>query len=111
MFLIEKIEMICQRKGITIYRLEKELNMSRNTIKKWDKVTPTCKALTLVADYFDVSIDFLLGRTQYELSHKGTISVAGAKILKKVEELQISEKEADIWIQVIPIVVEGYKTI
>lgn len=109
MSLIERINKLCEEKDISIYRLEKELNMSRNTIKKWDKVIPTCKALRLVADYFDVSIDYLLGRTEYELSHKGSISIAGAKVLKKVEELQISEKEADIWVKVIPTIVEGYK--
>lgn len=108
MSLIERIKELCSKRCITIYKLEKTLGLAQNTIKNWDKVIPTCKILQLVADYFDVSMDFLLGRTQNCLSHKGQISEAGIIILNTVEQLQITVGEAYILSETISSIVKGF---
>lgn len=46
-----------------IAELERKLNISNGTINKWDKSVPNSKTLSMIADYFRVSTDFLLNRT------------------------------------------------
>lgn len=43
--------------------LEDALGIGRNTIYQWNKRTPGSDKLQKVADYFNVSTDYLLGRT------------------------------------------------
>lgn len=45
-----------------IAELERKLDISNGTINKWDKSQPTAKTLMKIADYFNVTTDFLLGR-------------------------------------------------
>ena len=43
-----------------------DLNMSQNTISRYEngEREPGLKELVQIADYFDVSVDYLLGRTE-----------------------------------------------
>lgn len=60
----DKILSLANQKGITIYALEKNLNLTKNNITKWkdEKINPSAAALTKIADYFNVSVDYLLDR-------------------------------------------------
>ena len=63
MTLFEKIKKLCNESGITFYRLEKDCGLSSQSIEKWEKSTPRGDTLLKVADYFNVTTDYLLGRT------------------------------------------------
>ncbi len=54
-----------QRK-ISQLKLAMELNMNQNSISRYENGEREAdyKTLILIADYFDVSIDYLLGRTE-----------------------------------------------
>lgn len=41
--------------------------INRNAIKRYEtgKAQPTLKALISIADYFEVSVDYLIGRSDY----------------------------------------------
>lgn len=56
------------RKGrnITQLKMAMDLNMSQNTISRYEngEREPGLEELVRIADYFDVSIDYLLGRTE-----------------------------------------------
>ena len=56
----EKIAELCAEKGISIYKLEKDLGFSGCSICKWKKSTPTVDKLKNVADYFGVSIEYFI---------------------------------------------------
>jgi len=58
----EKIQKLCKERGVTIYKLEKELNFSESSICKWKSSNPSIDKVQAVADYFDVTVDFLIGR-------------------------------------------------
>lgn len=62
MSLVENIQKLCESKGISVSILQKELGFSSGSIYKWDKNSPSVDKLCLVADYFNVSVDYLLGR-------------------------------------------------
>ena len=51
---------------ITQVRLAMELNMSQNTVSRYEngEREPGIAELIKIADYFDVSVDYLLERTE-----------------------------------------------
>ena len=58
--------------GLTIDRFNEEIGLGHNTIRAWtvkDNL-PSSYLLLRIADYFDVSTDYLLGRTEDRYSHK-----------------------------------------
>ncbi len=65
-FAIFRLKELRKRRGITQVRLSMDLNMSQNTISRYEtgEREADYKTLILFADYFNVSIDYLLGRTE-----------------------------------------------
>lgn len=61
--LLERIKNLCKSKSITVSILEDKLDLPTNTIYQWKKRIPNTERLQLVADFFNVSVDYLLGRT------------------------------------------------
>ena len=62
--LLEKIKKLCEQTDISITKLEKELGLSQNSMNKWKDHSPKADNIVKVADYFNVSVDYLLGREQ-----------------------------------------------
>ncbi len=60
-----RLKELRKSRGITQIRLSIDLNMTQNTISRYENEVHQAdyKTLALFADYFDVSIDYLLGRT------------------------------------------------
>ncbi|WP_414842173.1 helix-turn-helix domain-containing protein [Enterococcus saccharolyticus] len=58
----EKIKELAKERKISIRELEKRLGYSNGYFSKWKSVSPNSDGLAKVADYFDVSVDYLLGR-------------------------------------------------
>ncbi|NMP58575.1 helix-turn-helix domain-containing protein [Enterococcus mundtii] len=63
MTLYERIYELSKKQGISVFDLADRLDLSRNSIYSWKKSSPKAETLQKVADYFDVSVDYLLGRT------------------------------------------------
>ncbi|MED1539125.1 MULTISPECIES: helix-turn-helix domain-containing protein [Bacillus] len=62
MTIVDVIKQLCQKKDISISRLEEEMGFGKNSLYRWKERQPSIDKVQKVADYFDVSIDFLLGR-------------------------------------------------
>ena len=58
----KRIELLCEERYMTINALETTLGFGRGTIRKWETQNPSSDKLEQVADYFGVSVDYLLGR-------------------------------------------------
>lgn len=65
MTLVEKVKQLCETHGMTFASLERRLDFGNGTIRKWDNATPSGDKLAKVADYFHVSVDYLLGREEF----------------------------------------------
>lgn len=80
MQLYERIKQLAQEEKLTIAELERKIGISNGQIRKWQNQTPGVDKLKLVADYFDVSTDYLLGRTDkrryYDLTEKDEKDIA-----------------------------------
>lgn len=59
----EKIKELCLQNGTTVQKLEDTLNIGNGVISRWDKSSPKAENLEKIADYFGVSVDYLLGRS------------------------------------------------
>ena len=55
---------LCEKRGISINDLEEALGYSKNTLYRLKKQNAGSDKLKAIADYFDVSTDYLLGRTE-----------------------------------------------
>lgn len=60
MTLFERIEELCNSRGISQGKLEKELGFSNGSISKWKNSTPNPDRLKKLADYFGVSVEYLM---------------------------------------------------
>lgn len=61
MTIYDRIKELARLKGVSIRELEKQLGFSNGLIRQWTKGTKTT-SLEKVANYFNVSTDYLLGR-------------------------------------------------
>lgn len=60
MTLKERIKKLADAEGISLPSLESKLGFGNSTIVKWDKSTPNAEKLNKVAQYFNVTMDYLL---------------------------------------------------
>lgn len=56
----ERIKHLCKNRGISLHKLEQDLGFAKGYISKLDKSTPNTKKMQLIADYFNVSVDYLM---------------------------------------------------
>lgn len=63
----ERMKNLREEKGVTREQLANVLNVSIRLISYWENGKRECnfEMLMLIAKYFDCSIDYLLGRTDY----------------------------------------------
>ena len=60
MTVFERIEELRKTQNLSQGKLEKELGFSNGSISKWRNSTPTYERLQKVADYFGVTVDYLM---------------------------------------------------
>ena len=65
-----RLKELRKEKGITQLQLALELNMSQNTISRYETGERQAgyDELIRIADYFNVSIDYLLGRSDKKIT-------------------------------------------
>ncbi len=59
-----RLKELREKKGISQYKLASDLGVSQSTVGMWEsgKNRPEAATLAALADYFEVSVDYLLGR-------------------------------------------------
>ncbi len=66
---VDRIKKLAKDHDVSVYELEAELGFGRNTIYQWNKRTPSAERVKKVADYFGVSLDYIMGRSQNNNPH------------------------------------------
>lgn len=56
----DKIKHVAFEKGISIYRIEKDLELGNGAVSKWNASSPSAKTLKEVANYLNVPLEKLL---------------------------------------------------
>jgi transcriptional regulator with XRE-family HTH domain len=64
----EIFEKLMQEKGVTMYRVSKDTGIAQATLIDWKKgrYVPKIDKLQKIADYFGVTVDYILGNEQKE---------------------------------------------
>lgn len=61
---LDRVKGLAKKQGISIVELEEKLGFGRNSLYAWKNKTPSYEKLIKVADFFHVSVDYLLGREE-----------------------------------------------
>ena len=67
--MLERIKTLCYRKEISIRQLERETGLADRTIGRWDTNMPSIDRVKKVAEYFGVTVDYLLGGENSQISN------------------------------------------
>ncbi|EQC72236.1 Phage transcriptional regulator, Cro/CI family [Streptococcus sp. HSISS2] len=59
----EIVKDLCEKQGISLNTLEDKLKLGKNSLYGLKRNQPSADRLQQIADYFGVSTDYLLGRT------------------------------------------------
>lgn len=90
MNLRDRIKELANQRKVSVAELERALGFGNGSISKWNKQSPSTEKLKQVADYFQVSLDYLVGRSddKYDLSpqEKIDIGIEAEKMMKGLNE-------------------------
>ena len=84
---LEKIKELAQKQGISLQKVAEDLGYSINYLYTLKEKTPKSDRLQEIADYFNVSTDYLLGRTDNP-------AIAGVKTTKTEIDLKKDAAES-----------------
>lgn len=78
---LEKIKELAQKRGISLQKVAEDLGYSINYLYTLKEKTPKSDRLQEIADYFNVSTDYLLGRTDNPVIAKETVTTPDGRIV------------------------------
>ena len=95
-----RILSLAKSKGMGLATVDAALGFGNGTIGKWDKSAPSADKLKAVADFFDVSVDYLLtGETKEKPDYTVELSEYHRILLDRVN--QMTEEQAARFVQVL----------
>ncbi|MBQ2718303.1 MAG: helix-turn-helix transcriptional regulator [Clostridia bacterium] len=64
----QRFEELCKEKGVTHYKVSQDCFFDKSNISRWlsKGYLPTLEILDMITKYFNVSIDYILGRSDYK---------------------------------------------
>ncbi len=65
MNLLEKIQELCKENDTNPSKLEIELGFGKGTLYKWKTSSPNSDKLQVIADHFNVTLDYLKGNSEF----------------------------------------------
>ena len=90
--ILHTVQKLCAKENITITELERNLCFSVSSIRKWDKGDPAISKVVAIADYFNVSLDYITGRSKV----KSTVeNVLADKEMIKIQRLRTNLSTRD----------------
>lgn len=93
MLLVERIQYLCAQSGMKIKPLEKTLGIANGSIRRWDNSSPSCERILKVAQYFHVSVDWLLTGKSAENDIHTIFRKEECELIDKFRRLSEPERE------------------
>lgn len=86
--MVDRIEDLCRKKGMSFRKVEQSLGFSNGILRSWEKKMPSADKLAAVAEFFGVSMEYLLtgketapAREEPELSEDEVILLSAFRSL------------------------------
>ncbi|WP_439443640.1 helix-turn-helix domain-containing protein [Listeria aquatica] len=89
MDLFDRVKKLADEQHISLKELGSKLNIGENAIYQWKKRTPGIDKIEKVADFFNVSTDYLIGRTDDKHSH---LRIVDSKLINDLEQNSNAKK-------------------
>ena len=77
----EIVKDLCEKQGISLNTLEEKLELGKNSLYGLKRNQPSAERLQQIADYFNVSTDYLLGRTDNPNIAKDTVTTPDGRVV------------------------------
>ena len=96
MDLKERIKELCKINGVSMNKVESDLNLGTGYISKLGTSTPNASKIRQIADYFDVTVDYLMSgkessqEIEVKLTRKDEKDIA-RRLESTLEELENSQ--------------------
>ena len=96
MDLKDRIKELCKINGVSMNKVESDLNFGKGYISKLGKSTPNASKIRQIADYFDVTVDYLISgkessqEIEVKLTRKDEKDIA-RRLESTLEELENSQ--------------------
>lgn len=58
-----RIKALCEERNISVRKLERDLGIGNGSVLRWSKQIPNADTLLRAAEYFGVTVGYLLGET------------------------------------------------
>ena len=90
-----RIKELREERGLSQARLAKELGVGVGSVGMWESTQeiPPVKKLVKIADYFHVTLDYLVGRSDMRVSPDGEALPEEALFLSALRTLNPAQKE------------------
>lgn len=96
MTLFERVSDLAKKQHIGLKELAVKLGLSESAIYQWRKSSPKTETLEKVADYFNVSMDYLQGRTDnpnvIDIEEQPSMA---KQVMMRMDTDGLSDKELD----------------
>ena len=96
MAILEKIRILAAEKGVSLAQFERDCGFSKNSVVEWDKHMPSGDKLLRAAQYFGVSVDYLLGNSEEEEEFPEIYF----SFLRGAKELDLSQRDLDLLLDI-----------
>jgi len=99
MGIFDVVKKLCEERNISISSVERDLDFGRGSLYKMETSSPSGDKISKIADYFGVSTDFILGKTEIPDAPDNIKKILDTKdglyfkFAKKAEELDLSEND------------------
>lgn len=80
MSLVKRINLLCDEMDTTFAEVERNNELSNGSIRRWDTNTPSADKLQKIAEYFNVSTDYLLGTAPFRNKDEEITSISIASV-------------------------------
>ena len=107
--IIERIEELCEIHGFSINQALKNANLDKSIVSNLRKgSTPSVDKIKILADFFNVSTDYLIGRTNIKINPKPWEQISNIKDTNELKECLkylscIDIKNSDVLLSIIKI--------
>lgn len=101
MTVYERIENLRNSRKISQGKLEKELGFSNGSISKWKNSMPNPERLQKIADYFNVSMEYLMDGTEKRDDRQTELSNVYFSLAKEAEQNGIDPRDIRMAIDMI----------
>lgn len=94
-----RVDALRKERKLTFAELSDGTGIPTSTINDWRKKSPGSENILIIANYFDASVDYLLGRIDYRYSHKSNLLPNSLRVMHEAEKLKLDDNVTDIIIK------------